>query len=148
MSKKSKRATKKSPTSKPQLTEEDKIRRHEFVIVCVNSLTTLVKTFMVVGCAVACAYFIFTVPVVETAGKTTTITVTQKFLAAIDAHVYIAWGTAAAATALYWNERKQKLKERQEKDARLRRYEKEIDPNIESSGMTVDGSKTLRNDNV
>lgn len=130
----------KKPTAKRP--SEDELRRqHERFILRWNIGASIAKYLIVGFSAVAFAYVTFYLPVQASSGEETTITHGIKFLADINAHVYLAWGAAAATTYWGWNERKQKLSERAQKDQRIRELEKKLDPRVTSSNLDVTGDK-------
>ena len=107
-----------------------------------KSSTSIIKTLLWSAAGVLFAYVTFYLPVRDTRGDTTTIKQSLEFLANIHAQVLIAWGTTAAATIYGLNERRLRHSERQERDARIRKLEKQIDPNVTSSGLTASGTQS------
>jgi hypothetical protein len=58
-------------------------------------------------------------PIKESAGQQTTITVMQQWLADVGISVYLAWGAAATCGGWAMLERRKRLRERAEKDTRV-----------------------------
>lgn len=83
-------------------------------------------------------------PVRDAPGGTTILNVTQKWAFDANLHVYLAWGAAAAGVGYGANERRKRLKERAEKDKRIKELEQHIDPNRTSSGLSVEGERQER----
>ena len=75
----------------------------------------------------------------ERHGETTTINVAQRWLAQVDASVWVAWGTTGAVMGYAWRVRQKWKQERQQKDARIAELEKQIDPGRTSSEVTQEG---------
>lgn len=105
----------------------------------VAGVISLIKYAIVGGSAVACLYVTFALPVQASHGETTTINVAQKWVANLDAQVWVSWAATAGAVGYGWNERRLRRKERADKDARIKKLEEAKDPGRTSSGINQSG---------
>ena len=130
---------------KPSEAELD--RRHTRILFYVEKLSGLFGHGM--WCATICfvAYFAFYAPIVETAGQTTIVSSTANWIMDFRVH-FIVPVAAAALCGLGWRrERKARVKEREEKDKRIKELELQFDPsrtssNLDPSGKPTTGGKT------
>jgi hypothetical protein len=88
------------------------------------------------------AYFAIYKPIEVSAGKETVVTYTQSLLGDFKIETWIAYGSTLAMTGAYHRERKQRLKERDEGDRRIREFETEKDPGVTTSGLNLDGTSS------
>lgn len=102
-------------------------------------LQALGVPFVWLAGAVALAYVAIALPVIESHGQSTTISLAYDFLADVKVHIWLAWGAAAVCAMGWRRERSARLKERAEKDARIEQLEKAIDPARTSSGLSPSG---------
>lgn len=133
------KSTNKKSLSPPS--EEELQRQHERFMQIWKSVASVTKTALICCGAVGFSYVTFYLPILESHGETTVIEQSVNFLANINTHVIVAWGTTAAATFYGLNERRLRHKERAERDKRLREYEKTKDPNVTSSGLNSSGTE-------
>jgi hypothetical protein len=132
-------------TSKSQKLSKDEVqanvalglRRWEAVE---NSFRTLVRGLVVVGAVYVGVYL----PVSVSHGEVTTINFVLNWLTSLKLDVLVSWGAAAVATGVAVAEKKKRLKERKEKDERIRILEESIDPKRTSSNLLPDGSVVVR----
>jgi hypothetical protein len=123
-------------------TESELGRRHERVLLLINVGERLGKVLLLGLTVVGVAYFAVYKPIAVSAGKETFVTYTHSLFANIQIETWIAYGGTAAMGVAYVRERKQRLAERDAKDKRLRELESLIDPNVTSSGLSLDGQSS------
>ncbi len=121
--------------------EEELDRRHIRWMFIIDSCRKVVLTAFIGFWAWAVVYAGFYLPVKESAGQQTIITVAQNWVVDANIHVYLAWGAAAGGVAYGWNERRKRLRERKAKDERIIQLERKLDPNRTSSGLTTEGEQ-------
>ena len=83
--------------------------------------------------AVAMVYFGVTVPIRETAGQETVLTVVYRAAIDMDIHVIVPYVTTAWFSLLWWNERRTRITAVERENRRNRELEKKIDPDRTSS---------------
>jgi hypothetical protein len=104
---------------------------------------TLGKYGILAGCLVGCFYVGIALPVKYSAGQTTTISYLLSWAQAIKLDVFLAWTTTAGMTIWAVRERMKRIKERREKDERIAKLEKQLDPTRTSSGLTPEGGQPM-----
>lgn len=122
------------PTSEPELQ-----RYHARFVLALNAAKSGLQ-WLIVGTAVCVvAYVTFYLPVAVSHGETTTISVMQTWAANVNASVWFSWAATGACggSALYM--RRRWVKERTEKDARIKALETQIDANRTSSQVNQAG---------
>lgn len=130
--------------SKPRpkvLSEEDKKRRFSLMMATINGIRITCIVAIIAGAFVASVYCGIYLPIKETAGETTFISYTVNFLWDIKFHIWAAWGAAASCAGWAIWEKRSRIKERGEKDARISELEEFIDPLRTSSELTPAGEK-------
>lgn len=120
--------------------EADRVRSHERFVQRWNTFRHLGGRLIIAAGVIGTAYVVFYLPVTVAPGGVTVVSLTQNFVANVYAHVWMAWGTAAAAGTGWYREHRARIKEREEKDRRLREFEKARDPNVSTSGLNADGT--------
>jgi len=138
MGKKSKSPARRAMSKKSDSTDAERFQ--ERFMVRWSTFRDLGSKVVIGGFVSLTAYVTFYLPLTVAPGKTTVITQTTEFLAKFDLHVWMAWGTAAAATAGWWHAQNKRVEEREERDKRLRDFEAEIDPTITSSELNAEGT--------
>lgn len=131
----------------PEVSEDELKRRHDRKMAMILGGITLFKYTVIALGSVGVVYVGVYLPVEASAGKTTIITVAEKFITDFNVHVVLGWGAAGAATLWGVRERRARHKEREEKDARITDLETKIDPgrtssNINQQGDPKKGAKT------
>ena len=86
-------------------------------------------------------------PIEASHGETTTITFILDWIAYFKINVVLAWSAAAGCAGWAIVERKKRLRERKERDDRIKKLEMQIDPNRSSSNLTTDGSQSRKAQN-
>ncbi len=119
--------------------EEDKRRKHQFRMGCLGAFKTIGMTTIIALCVVWFGYVTVYLPIQVAHGETTSISVAQNWLASVNASVYLAWGTTAAAGVGWFRTHRKMIRERGQKDARIAELERRIDPGRTSSGLTPEG---------
>jgi len=130
---------KRKRTKQVRLSEADKQRAHEAFIQRWSTFKETAKVFLICTAFVSTAYVVFYLPVTVAPGEHTSVSLKQGFIANVNTSVWIAWGAAATMGLALFREHHHRLKERNEKDKRLREFEKIHDPEVSGSGLTVDG---------
>lgn len=64
----------------------------------------------------------------------------QNVAAAIDLHIYLAYSAAGSLGYGWYRQYKKHMNEREEKDKRIAKLEKQLDPGRTSSGLDVTGN--------
>jgi hypothetical protein len=129
----------KKKAAPPPVSEEELIRRHARALLLIGAIRQVVVLGIIASAVVACCYVTFYLPIKVAHGETTTINVAQRWLAQVDASVWVAWGTTGAVMGYAWRVRQKWKQERQQKDARIAELEKQIDPGRTSSEVTQEG---------
>ena len=86
-------------------------------------------------------------PVEASHGEATTITFILDWIAYFKINVVLAWSAAAGCIGWAIAERKKRLRERKERDDRIKKLEMQIDPSRSSSNLTTDGSQSRKAQN-
>jgi hypothetical protein len=133
-------AAKSSKKSEAQpLSEEELARRHVRIMAIIDGIKSILLA-AVIGCWVwATAYCTFYLPVQASHGENTAVSVTQNLVSSMGLNVSLAWGAAAAGVVWGYTERKKRVRERGERDTRIKELEKQKDPDRTSSGLTPGG---------
>lgn len=126
----------------PKLSEKDRERQHQLALKRWDVISILGKYFLVVVGIAASLFVGIALPILFSSGKATGIEYTINWIADFQLHVWIAWGAAATATVVAAIERRKRIKERGEKDERIIKLERGIDPNRGSSGLTPEGEES------
>lgn len=100
----------------------------------------LVRLVVIWGGVCLTAYVVFYLPLTIAPGQTTTVSQGVSFLANLKMNVWFAWGLAVFFGYGWKREHRQRLKEREDKDRRLRELETRLDANVSSSGLNLDGT--------
>lgn len=87
------------------------------------------------GTLVAVVYFGVTVPIRETAGQETVLTVAYNALVDVNAHLVVSYAAAALFGGLWWRERRTRIDAVARENRRNRALEMSIDPGRTSSGF-------------
>lgn len=136
---------KRDKDARPVPSEAELERKHLRFLAVVQALKTVLVVALI-GCfAWLIVHSMFYLPIQAAHGEATTINVVQTWLANVNASVYIAWGAATAGAAYGISERRKRNRERSEKDARLAKLERQIDPHRLSSGLTPGGETVPEN---
>ena len=122
--------------------ESELHRQHERFIYLSGVAERVAKAFLIGSTIVLSTYFGIYKPMEVSAGKTTWVSYTQSLLGDFKIETWLAYGGTLAASGACFNERKQRLKERAEKDRRIRELETQIDPGVTSSGLNLDGTSS------
>lgn len=119
--------------------EQELARRHERWMLGLRSIQGV--PLATVGGFWLCVfgYVAIYLPVKASHGEETAVSLAVRFLADIKVDVAFAWGAAAVTGFGWYRERKKRIAERSEKDARLRELERRLDPAVSSSGLTARG---------
>lgn len=96
---------------------------------------SVLRSAIYVGGIVACVYFGVTVPVRETAGQTTVISLFYRVIGDFKLHAVISYATAASFYVLWRRERKIRIEAVGREHRRVEALERHIDPNRTSSGF-------------
>lgn len=131
---------KSSRQTKPQVSEKELVRRHErFALGVLATERLFTRLGYTVGIVLA-VYFTFAAPIKYSAGQATSISYLVEFLSSIRVSLWLP--TCVAAAALEWGrrERSLRMRERREKDQRIKELEMKLDPNRSSSRLSVDGN--------
>lgn len=128
----------------PSPSEEEHARSHARWIYKVDAIRNVSKTFVIGFWAWAVVYAGVYLPVRDAPGTQTILSVTQNWVVNANLHVYLAWGAAAAGALYGANERRKRLRERGERDKRIKELEQHIDPNRTTSGLNVEGERQER----
>lgn len=99
------------------------------------------KTACICAAVVLFGYVAIYKPIDAAKGEQTAINYVVNWLGDIKLNVGLAWTATGASTAWALLERRKRLKERKEKDARIGAFERSIDPDRSSSELTVSGDK-------
>ena len=110
----------------------------------VDAIRNVSKTFIIGFWAWAVVYAGVYLPVRDAPGGVTVLEVTQKWIFDANLHVYLAWGAATVGALYGANERRKRLRERSERDKRIKELEEHIDPHRTSSGLSVEGERQER----
>lgn len=106
-----------------------------------KSATAVLRTLIWSVAGIGFAYVTFYLPIRDTHGEVTVIKQSLEFVAKINAHVWVAWGTSAAAIGYALNERRLRHSEREQRDRRIRKLETLVDPDVSSSGLNASGTR-------
>jgi hypothetical protein len=109
-----------------------------------ESVKSIVNRLLVCAAVVLTAYVGIYLPIKETAGQTTAIHVLQQWVFDANLNVYIAWAAGMSGVVYGYAERRKRLREREERDKRIRQLEEAIDPERQSSGATPEGESTQK----
>lgn len=91
---------------------------------------------------VGAVYFGVYCPIEASHGEATAIQFVLSWIADLKLNVALAWGTALACSAWAVRERRKRLRERRERDERIVKLERQIDPNRTSSQLTTEGTQS------
>jgi len=100
--------------------------------------------FIVTGGIVAGLYVAVYLPIKVSHGEETSITFILNWIADFKLNVTLAWGAAAGCGGWAIAERKKRLREREERDDRIKKLEMQVDPNRSSSNLTTDGTDSRK----
>lgn len=106
-----------------------------------DMLENLGRIFLICATIIAVAYVGVYLPIKASAGQTTTITYVLELLTKTKASVLVSWIATACTTLWGWLERRKRIREREEKDKRLLKLEKIVDPNRSSSNLSPTGEQ-------
>lgn len=133
------RTSRKSTSSKK--TEEESKRSHALALRQIEAAEkVLIYLILTVG-AVFSLYVAVYLPIVASAGQTTTISYVVDFLTKIRADVVVSWVATAGTTWWGYSERCKRIRERESKDERIKKLEEKLDPTRTSSNLTPAGEK-------
>ena len=113
--------------------------------------TSLVVTLAVIGLlrvavymagAVALVYFGLTLPIRETAGQETALTVGYRAVLDMKMHIILPYVAAGGLGWLWWSERRTRITAVERENRRNRELEEKIDPGRTSSGFNEIGRQT------
>lgn len=121
------------------LSEEDKKRLHELRLLRWQASISIVKLVIVVSGLLSSLYIVFALPVLYSAGKTTTINHVVSWMQSVNLPLWIAMVICTALGIGWERERSGRLKERKEAGGRIAELERQIDPARTSSGLLPDG---------
>ena len=102
------------------------------------AVLSLLKAIVYTAGAVAVVYFGLTVPIRETAGQQTVLTVVYRAVIDMELHVVVPYVASAGFCGLWWSERRLRKSAVRRENQRNRELEKKIDPDRTSSGFTED----------
>ena len=127
MPSKNRKTPKKANQPKPSFqSEDDKKRQHEWWMKILEGGRSLLNTGIIMVGICVCVYFGIYLPVAESAGESTTITVVQKWIMDANINVWIAWGVGGAGTLYGLRERHNRIKELKEREDRIKGLEDEV----------------------
>lgn len=104
------------------------------LIFALESLSVL-KVAIYAGAIVGCVYFGITVPVRETAGQQTGISLAYEIIGDFKLHAVISYTAAVSFYALWRKERKLRVESVAREHRRVEALERQLDPNRTSSGF-------------
>lgn len=110
-----------------EISEKELERRHERFFLVFHTITVLGRYLAITVSVVGLAYFGIYKPIEISHGETTTISYVVDFLANMKADVMLARGVTTGSLAMAWAERRKRLRERKERDERIRKLETAID---------------------
>jgi hypothetical protein len=111
-----------------------------------DAIQNVVKIAVICGCVVGCVYCGIALPVKYAPGDETVVKVVVDWLWALRVDTIV---SLTGCGALFWwamSEKRKRIREREERDRRLKKFEQEIDPGRSGSGLSVDGAKILEQD--
>jgi hypothetical protein len=136
--KKSKTSTERTPSENP-VSKDVQLRQDVYKFRKLEVAETLGKIFLIGLFIVLAVYVGIYLPIKASSGRTTSIDYFINFVTDIKAHIWLSWAATAGATGWALNERKKRLKEREEKDKQIIELQKQIDPHRTSSDLTPAG---------
>ena len=119
-------------------------RRFTLAVRRMELVEKLGKPFIVMVGLVAIVYFGIYMPIEASRGQKTIITFVLKWIGDFNVHVALAWGSTVGCCGWAITERKKRLREREERDDRIKKLEMQLDPNRSSSNLTTDGTDSRR----
>lgn len=125
----------------PPVSETELERRHARAIMALGVCGSLVKIGIIGVTVVGSCYCIFALPVMYSQGQVTAISHVVNILVNSKMDVLISWGATAAASVWAVKERRQRMKDRDAKDRRIKDLESAFDPQRESSNLDVTGTR-------
>ena len=84
-------------------------------------------------------YYAIYMPIEASHGETTAVHFVVDWCTKLKMNVILAWSAGGAGVLWARSERKKRLRERKEKDDRITKLERQLDPNRTSSDLTPDG---------
>ncbi|MCA9164144.1 MAG: hypothetical protein R3C99_08315 [Pirellulaceae bacterium] len=132
-----------SAKSSRKITKEEIEARTQIWVRAIDFAESAFRGFVVVACVFTVVYFGIYRPIEISAGKSTAINYAVQLLADVKLHVWLAWGAALGCSAWALQERRKRLSERKEKDERIQKLERAMDPSRTSSGLSVAGEQQL-----
>lgn len=128
------------PQKPPRKTEADKSRDHTLAMKRWDVIGTITSKLVIGGVAALIVYLAIPLPMYYAHGETTTIRYVIKWAVGLSIDRWLL-GFALAGTTTWAKLLKRKLlRERKEKDARIKELEQELDRRRTSSNLTTDGS--------
>lgn len=127
------------PPQRPKPSEKELERQHLRFMSVVETVKTGIRWTLGGLTVVGTAYSAFYLPVQASAGMQTVITNAQSIIGNLNASVWVSWAVTAGTAVAVEGMRRKMLKERKEKDARIRELEQKIDPKVSSSRVDVAG---------
>lgn len=123
----------------PDVSEQELQRKHERFLAVVVLLTQLGASFFRWGGVLAALYVSIALPIKYSSGQTTVITYVVQWVTDLQAHIVLPWIAGASGLAYGWQQRRRRVSERAERDARIEKLELGYDPNRTSSELSPDG---------
>lgn len=111
-------------------------------LVVILAVFRLLTVMVYMGGAVALVYFGLTVPIRETAGQETVLTVGYRAVLDMKMHIIFPYVVAGGFGGLWWQERRTRISVVERENRRNRELEEKIDPGRTSSGFNEVGRQT------
>ena len=103
-------------------------------LVTTIAVIDLLKTALRAGGLVGVVYFGLAVPIRETAGQETGLTVVYRAVVDMKMHAILPYAAAVGAILAWWKERRTRIVAVERENRRNRELEKQLDPGRTSSG--------------
>ncbi len=121
------------------VSESELQRRHERWLAGCGAIKAVLVVVVVAAFCWLSIHSMFYLPIQAAHGEATTINVVQTWAANVNASVWVSWGVSSAAVAYGVSERRKRNRERAEKDSRIAKLERRLDPNRTTSGLDPGG---------
>ncbi|MDE2904667.1 MAG: hypothetical protein OXQ28_01135 [Acidobacteriota bacterium] len=122
--------------------EEAPTQSPQVAIALIFATFGLLRAIVYMGGAVALVYFGLTVPIRETAGQETVLTVAYRAVLDMQMHIILPYVAAGGFGWLWRNERRTRIAAVERENRRNRELEEKLDPGRTSSGFKETGRQT------